>query len=51
VDDADFVFFADFYNALITPGPFQDGDFNGDALCDDADFVIFADAYNLLICP
>ena len=51
VDDSDFVFFADFYNALITPGPFQDGDFNGDALCDDADFVIFAEAYNLLICP
>ncbi len=51
VDDADFVQFADFYNALIAPAPYTAGDFNGDASTEDSDFVIFADSYNALLCP
>lgn len=58
VDDADFVEFAQAYNALVCPGSrgerHEEGcpaDFNGDDVVDDADFVFFATAYNELICP
>jgi hypothetical protein len=51
IDDADFVLFADFYNTLIMPGPYQGADLTGDASCDDSDFVLFATAYNELLCP
>lgn len=47
VDDADFVLFADYYNALLDPR----GDLTGDGFTDDADFVFFADGYNALLCP
>ncbi len=47
VDDADFVLFAGYYDALIDPR----GDLNGDGQTDDSDFVIFASAYDTLICP
>ncbi|MGH7242584.1 MAG: DNRLRE domain-containing protein [Phycisphaerales bacterium] len=55
VDDADFVFFANWYNILdcadptMTPG--CPGDINGDGFVDDSDFVVFASAYNALLCP
>jgi hypothetical protein len=55
VDDADFVLFADAYNALICPTDprFEccPADFNGDGFVDDADFVLFSNAYNALLCP
>ncbi|HEX8876253.1 MAG TPA: M1 family aminopeptidase [Phycisphaerales bacterium] len=47
VDDSDFVFFAGYYEQLLTFG----GDIDGDGVTDDADFVLFADGYNALICP
>lgn len=56
VDDADFVQFANAYNALLcpegTPGvPLScPGDLNQDGFVDDADFVRFAEAYNTLLC-
>jgi hypothetical protein len=54
-DDADFVIFADAYNALLCPGgtvitscPW---DINGDGEVSDADFALFTDGYNALLCP
>jgi len=51
VDDADFVVFANAYDALIMSGAYQGADLTGDAQCDDADFVLFAAGYDALICP
>lgn len=58
VDDADFVGFAEAYDALACPGArggrHEEGcpaDLNADHVVDDADFVLFAAAYNDLICP
>lgn len=54
VDDADFVPFAEMYNALlcsaIAPAECA-ADFNNDGVVDDADFLVFAGAYNALACP
>ncbi len=50
VDDADFVTFAEAYNALVVPDAFGPADFNFDDLVDDSDFVVFAGAYDQLIC-
>ncbi|MBL8885474.1 MAG: hypothetical protein JNK16_02340 [Phycisphaerales bacterium] len=47
VDDADFVLFAAYYDALVDPR----GDLNGDGLTEDNDFVIFANGYDTLVCP
>ncbi|MBY0111949.1 MAG: vanadium-dependent haloperoxidase [Phycisphaerales bacterium] len=55
VDDADFVRFADQYNALdcrLSAMPWGcAADLNGDNYVDDTDFVIFASAYEALLCP
>lgn len=53
VDDADFVLFAQAYNALECPSPWLDpcwADIDRSGLVDDADFVLFASAYDRLIC-
>ncbi|MBS0190836.1 MAG: hypothetical protein U0573_02950 [Phycisphaerales bacterium] len=47
VDDADFVLFAGYYDALIDPR----GDLSGDGTTDDGDFVVFASSYDALACP
>lgn len=47
VDDADFVFFAGYYDTLVDPR----GDLNGDGITEDSDFVIFANGYDTLVCP
>lgn len=47
VDDADFVLFASYYDALVDPR----GDLNGDGLTEDSDFVVFASGYDALLCP
>ena len=47
VDDTDFVYFAQAYDAFATSA----GDFNGDGFTDDTDFVYFAQAYDNYVCP
>ncbi|MBL8877229.1 MAG: S8 family serine peptidase [Phycisphaerae bacterium] len=52
VDDADFVAFVGYYDALIAPGgPYTGGDFDGNGQTDDGDFVRFVSSYDSLICP
>jgi hypothetical protein len=48
VDDADFVYFAKYYNDLVNPAGDIDGNFDG--FTDDGDFAVFAAAYDLLVC-
>ena len=55
VDDADFVLFADAYNAMDCSSPSMldacKADFTGDGLVDDADFLVFVTGYDRLVCP
>ncbi len=51
VDDADFVQFAEAYNATIVPEARPLYDLNADQMVDDADFALFATNYDQMICP